>query len=90
MDSGLSLREPRNDDSEYCSTATKQHDGQISSDYKKSCQAKKFRKSKIFLLSFGPNQCASIAIPSHSEGVGHRHDEGRVAVDVTVAMDGRG
>ncbi|MBR1189571.1 hypothetical protein [Bradyrhizobium sp. AUGA SZCCT0160] len=31
-----------------------------------------------------------LAIPSHSEGVGRRHDEGRVAVDVTVAIDGRG
>ncbi|WP_212268787.1 hypothetical protein, partial [Bradyrhizobium sp. AUGA SZCCT0177] len=53
--------------------ATKQPDGQINSDCQKSCQVENFCKSKIFLLSADPNQCASIAIPSHSEGVGRRH-----------------
>ena len=47
---------------------TKQPDGQISSDLQNSCQVENFRKSKIFLLSANPNQCASIAIPSWSEG----------------------
>ena len=55
----------RRDDIE---TATNQRDGQITSDLRKPCQAKSFRKSKIFLFSSDPNQCASIAIPSHAEG----------------------
>ena len=46
----------------------RQPDGQISSDFRNPCQAENFCKSKIFLLSSDPNQCASVAIPSYSEG----------------------
>ena len=35
--------------------ATKQHDGQITSDYQKSCQAKNLKESKIFRFAFSPN-----------------------------------
>src|SRR5687768_11822356 len=48
--------------------ANRREAGQISSGLQKSCQAENFCKSKIFLLSADPNQCASIAIPSYSEG----------------------
>jgi hypothetical protein len=40
-------------------------DGQISSDFQKSCQAP---ESKIYLFSQPPNHFTSIAIPSCSEG----------------------
>jgi hypothetical protein len=45
--------------------STKLPDGQITSDFQKSCQA---QESKIFLFSTYPNQFTSIAIPSRSEG----------------------
>jgi hypothetical protein len=47
------------------SAATKQPDGQITSDYQKSCQAP---ESKIFLFSLPPNQGHILSIPSCSEG----------------------
>ena len=55
--------------------------GQVVYDIQKLCQDPKI---KIFRFIRSANRGISPAIPSHSEGVGRRHDEGRVAVDVEV------
>ena len=69
--------------------ATNQPDGQITSDLRKLCQVQNFRKSKIF--PFPSTLITGTFSPSRptQRGVGHRHNEGRVAVDADVAMDGR-
>ena len=68
--------------------ATIQRDGQIiDSDFRKSCQP---LESKIFRFRRRANHLYEFALSRPSQrGVGRRHDEGRVAVDVTVAIDGR-
>jgi hypothetical protein len=67
--------------------ATNQPDGQISSDLRKSCQVENLRKSKIF--RFPSTQITGTFSPSRPtlRGVGHRHNEGRVAVDAWFTSD---
>ena len=59
--------------------ATNWHDGQITSDFPKSCQA---RESKIFRFRFHPNQPHNSARLTQMRGVGHRHER-------AVRCDGR-
>jgi hypothetical protein len=53
--------------------AANQRDGQITSDYQKSCQAP---KSKIFLFSSDPNQFTDSRRPFRQEGRCARHETG--------------
>src|SRR5947208_9624227 len=48
-----------------CATATKQHDGQITSDFPKSCQG---REAKIFRLTSRPNHRHNSARLTADEG----------------------
>jgi hypothetical protein len=71
-----------------CPAATNQPDGQITSDYQKSCQAP---KSKIFLFSSDPNQRHIFGHPVLLRGaLAIVTNVGRVAVDADVATDERG
>jgi hypothetical protein len=63
-------------------------DGQITSDFQKSCQA---LKSKIFLFSLDPNQFTDSHHPVPPEGRSRVvTSAGRDAVDVGSARDERG
>ena len=59
--------------------ATNWHDGQITSDYQKSCQA---RESKIFCFRSHANHRHNSARLTRLRGVGHRHER-------AVRCDGR-
>jgi hypothetical protein len=61
-------------------------DGQITSDFQKSCQAP---KSKIFPFAPDPNQQYIPCVLS-TEGRAHVTDAGRDAMDVGSARDERG
>jgi hypothetical protein len=61
-------------------TATNQHDGQITSDFQKSCQA---RKSKIFRLTSRANHRHNSARLTRLRGARERHER-------AVRCDGRG
>src|SRR5258705_9231893 len=68
--------------------ATKQPDGQITSDFRKSCQAP---DSKIFRFSRRANQRYDSGHPVLPRGaLAIVTNVGRVAVDATVATDERG
>src|SRR5258708_28406780 len=56
-------------------------DGQITSDFQKSCQAP---KSKIFLFSLDPNQFTDSRHPVPKEGRAHVTNAGRDAVDAAA------
>ena len=62
-------------------------DGQITSDFQKSCQAP---KSKIFLFSLDPNQFTDSRHPVPKEGRAHVTNAGRDAMDVGSARGERG
>ena len=65
------------------SAAANQPDGQITSDFQKSCQAP---ESKIFLFSSNPNQMHIHDVPSHQEGRSRvLTSAGRDAVDVKAS-----
>jgi hypothetical protein len=59
-------------------------DGQITSDFPKSCQAP---KSKIFPFAPDPNQMHIQTVPSQERGVAHVINAGRDAVDAGSTLD---